>query len=557
MIRSVVTVAALLISLAGSEATEPRLIAVDPAGGNDAAISPDGRYILASSRRGGSMALWMYDRVSGTWSQMTDGRGEDTEPYWSPDSRRAVFVSKRGGNVDLWIIDTRTHELKQLTYDDVEEEYPAWSPDGRSIVYTGGPWKNRNFFIIDANGGMPRPVLQRSGNVGACSFGPDSAHLICHSYDETLGDLIEVDVASGLVRPLTQVNRWYYKPAESPDGRWLAFTDIGEDGDRIRLMPRLATHATALPLPALSGRWPMFSNRGSELFFHRLVEDGVQLRLFDRVRHTVETIPSEGWKPGRASRSPDGRAIAYCGTSLDNSKSRIFIYYIQNRTTRILDLDSDACFPAWSPDGARLALTLKQGSNWQIAVIGADGAGLKVVTESNRGYGYLNGPVAWSPDGRRLTFAGTTRPYESDIFVAELETGRIDNLTNDPWYDEGPTFSGDGSSVVFMSTRGGDWTWGLFALNISSRSVTSIVKPDFVERRFPVMRGDGEIWWTETNSCLSTTFLVSAHEGQKPEIAADFAGVKWFEISADGRYLLTTTTVRRTEYWSLDLAGVL
>lgn len=57
------------------------MIAVDPAGGYDAAISPDGRYVLASSRRRGSTALRMYDRTSDTWSQVTDGRGDDTEPY--------------------------------------------------------------------------------------------------------------------------------------------------------------------------------------------------------------------------------------------------------------------------------------------------------------------------------------------------------------------------------------------------------------------------------------------------------------------------------------------
>jgi TolB protein len=550
-----IAILAVCFLAAKGEAAEPRLIAVDPAGGYDAAISPDGRYVLASSRRSGSMTLWMYDRETTVWSQITNGQ-EDTEPYWSPDSRRAVFVSKSSGNVDLWIIDVETRELKQLTDDVMEEEYPAWSPDGRSIVYTGGPWKKRNFFIIDVNGGTPRPVLPHTGNVGACSFTADSAHLICHSYDERLGDLIKVDVASGVVTRLTQVNRWYYKPAESPDGRWLAFTDIGEDGDRIRLMPTLGTNATALPLPALSGRWPMFAKQGGELFFHRLVDEGVQLRLFDRLRQTTETIPTVGWKPGRASRSPDGHAIAYCGTSSDDSISRIFLYQVQTKTTRALDLDGDACFPAWSPDGARLAFTLKQGSRWEIAVIRTDGAGLRVLTAPDRRYGYLNGPIAWSPDGQHLTFAGTTHPYESDIFVADIETGRIDNVTDDPWYDEGPSFSADGNFIVFMSTRGGDWTWGLFSLNLANRSVTPIVKPEFVERRFPVMRHDGETWWTETNTCLGTTLLASTRIGQKPELLTEFAGVKWFEISADGRYLLATSTLRRTEYWSLDLADI-
>ena len=91
-------------------------------------------------------------------------------------------------------------------------------------------------------------------------------------------------------------------------------------------------------------------------------------------------------------------------------------------------------------------------------------------------------------------------------------------------------------------------------MDLAARSITTLVRPEFVERRFPVMRQDGEIWWTETNTCLATTLLVSAREGQKPELLTQFAGVKWFEISPDGRYVLATSTLRRTEYWSLDLA---
>src|SRR4051812_37411773 len=117
MIRPITAFLALFLFTVKGESSEPTLIAVDPAGGSDAAISRDGRYILASSRRGGSMALWMYDRETKAWSQVTDGQGEDTEPYWSPDSRRAVFVSKRNGNVDLWTIDVQTLESKQLTSD--------------------------------------------------------------------------------------------------------------------------------------------------------------------------------------------------------------------------------------------------------------------------------------------------------------------------------------------------------------------------------------------------------------------------------------------------------
>src|SRR5260370_33531166 len=164
----------------------PTLIAMDPAGGTDAVISADGRFILTSSRRSGVTAIWMYTIADRTWSQITDGKGDDTEPSWSPDSSRAVFVSKRDGQTDLWIVDIATRALKRLTNDAVEEEYPAWSPDGRLIVFTGGPWKIRNFFVVDPDGGPPRAVLLQAANVGASSFAGRTPRLLCHPHSTHL-----------------------------------------------------------------------------------------------------------------------------------------------------------------------------------------------------------------------------------------------------------------------------------------------------------------------------------------------------------------------------------
>ena len=310
----------------------------------------------------------MYTVADRTWSQITDGKGDDREPAWSPDSRRAVFVSKRGGQTDLWIVDIATRALKRLTDDAVEEEYPAWSPDGRLIVFTGGPWKNRNFFVVDPEGGPPRAVLSESGNVGACSFGGGSTRLVCHSYDSELGNLIEIDVPSGRFRRLTKVDRWYYKPTESPDGLWIAVTDIGDDGERIRFLPHGSFTTEVMPAPVLAGRWPIFLAGNDRLFYHRQIDNGIELRLFDRMSGTTETVAVGDWTPGRGSLSPDHRMIAYCAADR-SGRSRIFAYDRDNGSRRPIEVGADACFPAWSPDGESLAVTVKQGDRWAVRIV--------------------------------------------------------------------------------------------------------------------------------------------------------------------------------------------
>ena len=57
-------------------------------------------------------------------------------------------------------------------------------------------------------------------------------------------------------------------------------------------------------------------------------------------------------------------------------------------------------WPAWSPDGKRIAFTSNRDGNYEIYVMNADGTGLRNLTQPP-GAGQLR---AWSPDGKRLAF---------------------------------------------------------------------------------------------------------------------------------------------------------
>ncbi len=61
---------------------------------------------------------------------------------------------------------------------------------------------------------------------------------------------------------------------------------------------------------------------------------------------------------------------------------------------------------------------------------------------------------AFSPDGRQVAFHAVSN-QRYDIFALDLETGGVSNLTNDDAYDAAPTYSPDGTKLVYTSTRGG------------------------------------------------------------------------------------------------------
>jgi Tol biopolymer transport system component len=57
---------------------------------------------------------------------------------------------------------------------------------------------------------------------------------------------------------------------------------------------------------------------------------------------------------------------------------------------------------------------------------------------------------AYSPDGRRVAFTAI-QGNQSDIFVYDLDSGNITNLTSDSFYDSSPVFSPDGRSLIYSS----------------------------------------------------------------------------------------------------------
>jgi len=56
-------------------------------------------------------------------------------PTWSPDGTRVAFSALRGGSTDLYEFDVVRRGLRRLTNDAYADLEPAWSPDGRTIAF--------------------------------------------------------------------------------------------------------------------------------------------------------------------------------------------------------------------------------------------------------------------------------------------------------------------------------------------------------------------------------------------------------------------------------------
>ncbi len=58
----------------------------------------------------------------------------------------------------------------------------------------------------------------------------------------------------------------------------------------------------------------------------------------------------------------------------------------------------------------------------------------------------------WSPDGKAICFTGMTRGL-TDLFIYDLDAGKLRRLTNDPYADLQPAWSPDGKRIAFATDR--------------------------------------------------------------------------------------------------------
>ena len=172
--------------------------------------------------------------------------------------------------------------------------------------------------------------------------------------------------------------------------------------------------------------------------------------------------------PSAVSWSPEGREVVY------SMAGSLWIQAVDSGEARQMTAGPGYDYqPDWSPDGKQIVYSKYDKDAVELWLLDVQTGKTWPITKG----GSVNVDARWSPDGKKIAFVSTSHNKRFHIFVAELQTAgdpKIQQLTEEQkssvwrYYYSGfdhelsPTWSPDGSEIIFISNRGNIYGSGGF-----------------------------------------------------------------------------------------------
>ncbi|MGQ9552959.1 MAG: protein kinase domain-containing protein [Anaerolineae bacterium] len=186
--------------------------------------------------------------------------------------------------------------------------------------------------------------------------------------------------------------------------------------------------------------------------------------------------------------SPDGAYIVYSSTQQGDGQPRLYIQSILSKpqSPPFITFGSIGLlgtFPVWLPTG-EIAYNgcdygFGSGGNCGLWVVSSDGSQLRALTRDSS-------DRAVDAFGGSLVFM-STRDGNWDVYRMEMDGASLTRLTATPANDGLPTWSPDGSMVAFVSDRDGQWAvWAMAADGSGQQKLFNLngtVGPEWTKER--------------------------------------------------------------------------
>lgn len=552
-------------------------------------------------------AFWSNPLVDLRTEAVTEFDGLEQAASISRDGRVAAFLSDRGGRIDVWVTRLGSGQFRNLTEGSAPElinpsvRTLGFTPDGESVTY----WVRRPgdaetpdiaIWSVPIIGGAPSPYLH-----GAAEFDwtRDGSRLVYHT--PAPGDPMFVTTDPRRL-PGTRIfaapaGLHAHYPVWSTDGALIYFVQgaLPDKMDIWRMtatgsgVERLTSHNGRVSHPAVidnrtilylasdadgTGPWlyslDVRTRESRRLLtaadrYTSLAIDATGDRLLLTAAHQRRTLWRLSLRDGVDAATAPSQIDLPNGTGFFPRLGPDYLLYVSSVGGRehlwkltgsvptMVWSGADARVigaPAISPDGSRIALSVRVDGRRVLYVMRDDGSDLRALTDALA----LSGSPAWTPDGRSITTA-----------IEESGTPKLVNVPLDgsapaplvQEYSTDPSWSPDGRAVVYSGADIGT----TFPIKSASGDGAATILPLLTEtrgaRHLAFLRGTRTLVLLRGAIDHKNLWLVdleTRRERPLTNVGADFV-ITDFDISPDGGEVVLERAQQRSNIALLSISA--
>lgn len=444
----------------------------------------------------------------------------------------------------------------------------SWSPKGENIAYSELTERGLDVFIKPTVGGVPVLRADSPGDDVAPRFSPDGRTLAFVSSSMPGSPVFLVDAqGDGKARPLIEtglptldLNSTTYVLGDRPwlpDGRSLLASIVDPNG-------RVALHRVDIETAACEQL--TFPELGENDFGGSLSFDGERV-VFSRNSHgggDLWTMPTGGGEP---TVLLDDLSGSIAPAWRPDNRHVVFIRSTRGGYYDAWDIDTKTCDlrqityetrRVWSLSVAvddRIAFTSLDHDTFLHSVSRTGDASLtRINAHSGDNFG-----ARPAPGGRRIAYH-SSQTGNPEIWLVDLDSGKEEQLTDNPAADLYPDWSPDGNELAFVSNEGGPFQVVVLDVQRGTRRLPVENKPLTVHgaiqlnasilARWSPDPADPRIAFIVSGDGGHTLWTVNPDGSNLREAMTDVYGFDWY---VDSRRGLVT---RRHEDFSVELLAV-
>ncbi len=258
---------------------------------------------------------------------ITRSPGNDLFPKWSPDGKNLVYQSFRNGNWDIFVYDIEKDTSFQLTSDTENEQHPVWFDRGKKVVFDCNYGEGIRLYVQDTDTKEIKLLFHREIEARQPAFANHDDLVFFSGFDpqQKIWKIYSYEFYYQNLNKLFGKTGSSTYPAVSPKGDMIIF---------------------------------LFTGRGeteSELI--RINWYGNVISQFDEFGFLDPSFAANGNLIYFVSRKNNLQGEVY---SMHNDGSHL---------ERLTNDDYIVRCPQVSPDGSKIAVSVKKGDNFDIYII--------------------------------------------------------------------------------------------------------------------------------------------------------------------------------------------